>query len=258
MRAAAFPAASALPAYVPQRWVRAPLRRRRLAPPPAHPGFTHVRNYCAAYRLCCGILASVVGYFPAALRSSSAHAALFLAWRERDSRLSSAVHILWSRCGALFSGIHSAAPGLRRSAWILRWLHRHAIYGRTQHDPGREYPVPSLQQPQIKIIRCTGMPALRWMALWEARAITAILNYVLSSAVTCCERFADPIILLRRDIPKFSRALAPFRTLLSIHLPHTRAQRAAQRASGAAHNKKTNKAQRQLHQKVCPSPPVRS
>jgi len=113
---------------------------------------------CAASRLCCVILASVVGYFPAALRSLSAHAALFLAWRERDSRLSSAVHILWSRCGALFSGIHSAAPGLRRSARILR-LHRHAISGRTQPDPGRDYPVPSLQQPQIKIIRCTGMPA---------------------------------------------------------------------------------------------------
>jgi len=67
---------------------------------------------CAASRLCCVILASVFGYFPTALRSLSARAALFLAWRQRDSRLSSAVHILWSRCGTLFSGIHSAAPGL--------------------------------------------------------------------------------------------------------------------------------------------------
>jgi len=51
LRAAAFPAASALPAYVPQRWVRAPLRRRRLAPPSAHPGFAHVRNYTLVWAI---------------------------------------------------------------------------------------------------------------------------------------------------------------------------------------------------------------
>ena len=146
---------------------------------------------CAASRLCCVILASVFGYFPAVLRSLSARAALFLAWRERDSRLSSAVHILWSRCGTLFSGIHSAAPGLRRSARILRWLHRHAISGRTQRDPGRDYPVPSLQQPQIKIMRCTGMPALHsgddgcWMTMgwlagtWSAQKVWWSVHFVL-------------------------------------------------------------------------------
>jgi len=58
-RAAAFPAASSLSTYVPQRWLRAPFRRRRLAPPSAHPGFAHVRSYtlvlailpCTAERL---------------------------------------------------------------------------------------------------------------------------------------------------------------------------------------------------------------
>jgi len=55
---------------------------------------------------------------------------------------------------------------LRCSARILRWLHRHTISGRTQDDPGPECPVPSLQQPQIRKLRCTDMPAHRGRTKW--------------------------------------------------------------------------------------------